>query len=182
MTHQKKESSQNYPQPLRIYHPGNSGKGAAMQLEPRFSLEKDARYNCFFLELAAQQTPPGQLDGKRVHATFNWQEKLAVKLEFPDICEILAVLEGKTEQAGGSRGGLFHQNGVANTIIKFQRAGQGGYMLGLSRKETASGKTSRVSLVLTETEALGLRHILQGSLFFLCFHQHLFRCWSKVAE
>jgi len=52
-------------------------------------------------------------------------------------------------------------------------------MLGLSRKEGTSGQATRVSIVLSEAEALGLRHILQSSLFFLAFHQHLFRCWQE---
>jgi hypothetical protein len=182
MNNQQNVLPQTYPQPLRLYHPSTSGRGAAMQLEPRFSHDQEARYNCFFLELAAQQTPPRHVEGQRVHATFNWQDKLAVKLDFTDICELLTVLEGRAENAGGTRGGIFHQNSVANTIIKFQRADQGGYMLGLSRKEMASGQAARVSIVLSEAEALGLRHILQSSLFFLCFHQHLFRCWTAHAE
>lgn len=182
MNNQNETSANNYPQPLRFYHPSPSGRGAAMQLEPRFSHDPEARYNCFFLELAAQQTPPRQADGQRVHATFNWQEKLAVKLDFSDICELLTVLEGRAEKVGGARGSLFHQSSVANTIITFQRADQGGYMLGLSRKEGESGQASRVSIVLSEAEALGLRHVLQSSLFFLSFHQHLFRCWKEQAK
>lgn len=179
MNNQHETSANTYPQPLRFFHPSTSGRGAAMQIEPRFSHDPEARYNCFFLELAAQQTPPHQADGQRVHATFNWQEKLAVKLDFTDICELLTVLEGRADQVGGTRGGLFHQSSAANTVIKFQRADQGGYMLGLSRKEVASEKAERLSIVLSEAEALGLRHVLQSSLFFLSFHQHLLRCWKE---
>lgn len=167
-----------YPQALRFYHPSTSGRGSAMQLEPRFSNRQGDRYNCFFLELAAQQTPPRQQGGQRVPATFNWQEKLAVKLDFGDICEILVVLEGRAEKVGGKRDGLFHQSDHANTIITCQRGDQGGYLFGLSRKENASGETRRVSIVLSEAEALGLRHVLQSSLFFLSFHQHLFGLWA----
>ena len=167
-----------FPTALRFYHPSTQGRGAAMQLEPRFSNRQDDRYNCFFLEMATQQTPPRSEGGKRVHATFHWQEKLAVKLDFADICEILVVLEGRAEKVGGSRGGLYHQSGTGNTIISCQRGEQGGYLLGLSRKDMATGQTSRVHIVLNEAEALGLRHVLQTSLFFLAFHQHLFGLWA----
>jgi hypothetical protein len=179
MNNQNETAARNYPQPLRFYHPSTNGRGAAMQIEPRFSTGGDDRYNCFFLELAAQQTPPHQVDGKRVPATFNWQEKLAVKLDFSDICELLVVLEGKSEKVGGARGGLFHQTSTANTIISCQRADQGGFLIGLSRKEADSAQAKRITIVLSEAEALGLRHVLQSSLFFLSFHQHLLRCWKE---
>jgi len=171
-----------YPQGLRFYHPSASGRGSAMQLEPRFSNRQGDRYNCFFLELAAQKTAPGRADGERVHATFNWKEKLAVKLEFTDICELLVVLEGRAEKAGNGRGGLYHQHGSVNTIITCQKAERGGYLVGLSRKDAATGATNRVNIVLSEAEAVGLRHVLQTSLFFLSFHQHLFGLWAASAR
>ena len=178
----KSEVAMNgYPTALRFYHPKTSGHGAAMRLEPRFSNSKGDRYNCFFLEMAAQQTPARTEGGKRVHATFNWQEKLAVKLDFPDICEILVVLEGRAEKVGGARGGLFHQSTDANTIITCQKGEQGGYLIGLSRKEVNTGRKSRLHIVLSEAEAVGLRHVLQTSLFFLSFHQHLFGLWATHA-
>ncbi len=171
-----------YRQGLRFYHPSASGRGAAMQLEPRFSTPQEARYNCFFLEMASQQTPPrGGRGETRVPATFNWQEKLAVKLEFSDICEMLVVLEGRADKVGGGRGGLFHQTETGNTIITCQKGEQGGYLIGLSRKDAKSGRTQRVSMVLGEAEALGLRQVLASSLFFLSFHQHLFGVWASGA-
>lgn len=182
MNTQKIEApSQVYPQSLRFYHPSRSGQGSAMQLEPRFSNRKDERYNCFFLELAGQQTTSRQESGRRVHATFNWQEKLAVKLDFADICELLVVLEGRADKVGGTRGGLFHQSADANTVISFQRGEHGGYLLGLSRKAGSDGSVSRLNITLSEAEAIGLRHVLQTSLFFLSFHQHLFGLWSNQA-
>lgn len=171
-------AASGYPQGLRFYHPSASGRGAALQLEPRFSNSQGDRYNCFFLEMAPQQTLPRNEGGKRVHATFNWKEKLAVKLEFTDICELLVVLEGRAEKAGNGRGGLYHQHGSVNTIITCQKAEQGGYLVGLSRKDSATGATHRVNIVLSEAEAVGLRNVLQTSLFFLSFHQHLFGLWA----
>jgi hypothetical protein len=171
-------TSANYPQALRFYHPAGSGTGAALQLEPRFTNSGTDRYNCFFLEMAAQKSARRQEDGKTVHATFDWKEKLAVKLGFTDICELLVVLEGRAEKAGGSRNGLYHQNGGASTVITCMRGEKGGYLVGLSRKAADSGEARRLSIMLSEPEALGLRTVLQSSLFFLAFHQHLFGLWS----
>ncbi len=167
-----------YPQALKFYHPSQTGSGSALRLEPRFSHSDSDRYNCFFLEMAAQKTAPRQEDGKRVPATFDWPAKLAVKLDFTDICELLMVLEGQADKAGGSRNGLYHQNGASNTIISCQKSDRGGVLLGLSRKDKAAGEARRISLVLNPSEAIGLRTVLQSSLFFLAFHQHLFGFWS----
>ncbi len=169
--------SDHHPQGLRIYHPSASGTGTAMQLEPRFSNADSDRYNCFFLEMAPQKTASRQEDGKRVHATFDWKERLTVKLDFTDICELLVVLEGRGEKAGGSRNGLYHQNGASNTIISCQKSEKAGCLLGLSRQDTATGETRRLNMLLSEAEATGLRTIFQGSLFFLAFHRHLFGVW-----
>ncbi len=162
-------------QPLAIYHPNGKGTGAALQLEPRVNRRQGDRANCFFIDLAPQKTAGGTSAGERVPATFDWERKLTVKLGFNDVCEILAVLEGHQEHAGGARDGLFHDNGNANTLITFQKdANRTGYYLGLSRKGKGGVSADRIGIILSATEAIGLRHILQTGLFFMLFHTHLF--------
>lgn len=163
-----------YPQKLAFYHPNSAGNGVAMQLEPRFNrLEKD-RYNCFFLEMASQKTGAGRSGDKRVPATFDWEKKLAAKLDFTDICELLAVFEGRQDKVGGQKGGLFHQNGQGSTVISLQKAEKGGYYIGLSKKNGEAAAV-RVSMLISEAEAIGLRSVFQSSLFFLSFHSHIFQ-------
>ncbi len=162
-------------QPLAIYHPNAKGTGAALQLEPRVNRRRGDRANCFFVDLAGQKTVAGTSEGRRVPATFDWERKLTIKLGFNDVCEVLAVLEGRQTQAGGARDGLFHDNGNANTLITFQQdAGGKGYYLGLSRKDKGADQADRVGILLSATEAIGLRCILQTGLFFVFFHTHLF--------
>jgi hypothetical protein len=162
-------------QRLVIYHPNSAGTGSALQLEPRINRSETDRYNCFFLEMAAQKTAASSQGGKRSFATFDWEHKLIVKLDFNDICELLAVLEGRAEKVGGQRNGLFHENGKACTIITFQKKpDKNGYFLGLSKKDRASEQLSRVHMILSETEAIGLRSLMQSGLFFITFHNHLF--------
>ena len=164
-----------WDQKLVYYHPNSSATGAALQLEPRLNRRQGDRFNCFFLEMAAQKTAAGQ-DAKKTPATFDWEHKLTVKLDFPDICELLTVLEGKSEKAGGARNGIFHDNGQASTVISLQRnTERGGYFVGLSRKNKTDGQLTRTHMALSEAEAIGLRHVFQVGLFFVTFHGHLFR-------
>jgi hypothetical protein len=124
--------------------------------------------------MAAQKSVAGREGDQRVPATFDWEHKLTVKLDFSDICELLAVLEGRQERAGGQRNGLYHENGRSNTMITLQKAEKGGWYLGLSRKEKETGQIARVQIVLSEAESIGLRCIFQVGLFFVTYHTHLF--------
>jgi len=152
---------------LTLYHANSQGTGAAVQLEPRINRRAGERYNCFFLEMAPQKTAQMRTESGLTPATFDWERKITVKLNFMDICELLAVLEGESDHVGGGRDGLYHQTGEANTIIRFCLHDAGGYRLALSRKCTASGEVFRVGTVLSRKEAIGLRHIFQAGLFFV---------------
>ena len=170
----KNETGPVWEQKLAIYHPNNKGTGAALQLEPRLNRSHTDRYNCFFLDMAAQKSTGETRDGKRVPATFDWEHKLTVKLDFQDICELLAVMEGVQQQAGGKRNGLFHANGSGSTVITFQKNSEnGGYYLGLSRKNNTSPDAVRIGTTLNAVEAVGLRNILQTGMFFVLFHAHM---------
>lgn len=173
-TQEARSPSKVYSQKLVIYHPTSAGNGAALQLEPRVNRQASDRYNCFFLDLAAQKSAAARQGDKLVPASFDWEHKLTVKLDFLDLCEILAVLEGRMEKLGGQKNGIFHRNGRANTVITLQKAEKGGYFLGLSKKDGDTGAV-RVNIVLSEAEAIGLRSIFQAGLFFITFHTHMFR-------
>ena len=162
-------------QRLAFYHPNSGGNGAALQLEPRLNRKESDRYNCFFLDMAPQKTAVTGEGGQKTPATFDWENKLTVKLDFTDICELLVVLEGRSDKAGGQRNGLYHENGKASTVISLSRnAEKGGYFLGLSRKDKQGGQVARVSMALSEAEAAGLRCVFQAGLFFLTFHSQMY--------
>lgn len=162
-------------QKLIFYHPNAAGNGVALQVEPRVRRREGDRFNCFFLEMAAQKTAAERDGDKRVFPTFDWENKLTVKMEFPDICEMLLVLEGRQDRVGGQKNGLYHDSEKANTVISFGRIPEkSGFSFGLSRKDKESGQLTRLSIGLSEAEAIGLRYILQAGLFFVTFHTHLF--------
>jgi len=168
-------------QKLVIYHPTSAGNGAAMQLEPRVNRREGDRYNCFFLEMAAQKSTASRTGDQKSFATFDWEHKLTVKLDYADLCELLAVLEGHVERAGGARNGIYHENGRGNTMITFQKAEKSGYALGLSRKDKSTGQIARVQIVLSDVECIGLRCILQSGLFLVLFHAYLFGATPRPA-
>lgn len=170
----------NYPRKLTFYHPTGAGNGTAMQIEPRLNTADTDRYNCFFLEMARQKTASSRTAGGKTPATFDWENKLTVKLDFFDICEFLNVLEGRSECVGGERKGLYHENGKATTMITLQRkTDKPGYFLGLSRKDKQGGQPIRLGISLGESEAVGLRCIFQTSLLMIAFHSQLFAFAGK---
>jgi len=160
-----------YNERLTFYHANGKGSGAAVQFEPRVNQQPRDRYNCFFLDMAKQKTVANRNGGQAglTHATFDWENKITVKLDFADICELLTVLDGVCDHVGGERELLYHQSGKTNTMIRFSRHASGGIALSLSRKSAGDSEPNRIGTVLSQAEAIGLRHIFQVGLFFITF-------------
>lgn len=153
---------------VAFYHPNGKGTGTALQVELRISRNGEDRYNCMFFEMARQKTAAVKTENGRKPATFDWESKVTVKLEFTDICELLTVLEGKADHAGGAHDGIYHEAGNANAIIAFKRNTEPpGYLFGISKRTKAGEPLFRGQLVLGEAEAIGLRCLLQSSLFHM---------------
>lgn len=158
-----------------IYHPNGKGTGAALQLDMRLNCGDETRYDCFFLNMARQKTVAKQGEGERAHATFDWDNKVTVKLDFTDISELLTVFKGLKQRPGDGRG-LYHSAGGTNTLIDLCKSEEKpGYSLSISKKDSEGESIFRARILLTQAESLGLKHILQTSLFFLTFHHNLFR-------
>lgn len=152
---------------VAFYHPNASGTGTAVRIDPKMNGGTASPRNGFFLELAQQKSAATRNADGFVPASFDWEGKITVKLGFQDICEFLAVLEGTCEHAGGKRDGLYHQNGQTSTVIRFKRGEEGGYALGLSRKRASEEEPKRISTVLSDVEATGLKHVFQVGAFFM---------------
>jgi hypothetical protein len=166
---------------MAFYHPNGTGTGVALQFEPRINRNMGDRYNCFFFEMAGQKTISGREGDKRVMATFDWSNKLTVKMDFSDLCEMLLVLEGRQERVGGQKNGIYHDSDKANTVISFAKIPEkGGYAFGLSRKDKESGQLNRLNIVLSEAESIGLRCLIQSGLFFITFHSNVFAVTDRT--
>ena len=122
--------------------------------------------------MARQKTMPARNENGRQAATFDWENKITVKLGLPDVCSLLLVLEGRCEQAGNGRNGLFHDTTESNTVINLRRQAEPavGLALEISRKsKRAEGEVQRLRVVLTEAEAIGLRCVFQITIFPMVF-------------
>ena len=156
-----------------IYHPNSKGTGAALQLDMRLNEGDETRYDCFFINMARQKTIATREEGNRKPASFDWENKVAAKLDFSDICELLSVLEGVKDRPGDGKG-LYHSTKGTNTLIDLCESDQRpGYSLSISKKNSEGENVFRAQILLTRAESLGLKHIFQTSLFFLTFHHDL---------
>jgi hypothetical protein len=157
---------------LTFYHANGQATGSAAQLELRLNRGEESGYNCFFLEMARQKEAAGA-NGRHA-ARFDWENKITVKLDFTDVCEMLAVLEAMKEQAGSRKTGLYHERADASTIIAFKRAPDAdAYHLNVSRKTGKDGEVQRAGITLSSVECLGLRCVLQQALFRMAFQDSM---------
>jgi hypothetical protein len=158
-----------YNDRLIFYHPTQAGSGAAMRLAFRLRRPEEERDSCFFLEMAKQKTASSRgEDGSRTAATFDWQNRATVKIDFLDAGELLTVLEGRAEQIRGGKG-LYHDSGESTTTIGFRKnAEPAGYSLDISRKAKADGKEGfKGHILLSEAEGIVMRCMLQQGLGLL---------------
>ncbi len=180
MTTQQNVSDPERPLPdykgrsLCLYHPNSKGTGSALRIEPRINRHDEVRYNCFFLEMASQKTAAEGRGDRRAHATFDWENKITVKMGFLDISEMLTVLDGHAPQMGGERKGLYHATNNGNTLISLSHdPARGTYYLSLSRKKNGAREPQRIGIALGRAESVGLRCLLQTGLFFVLFSSAL---------
>lgn len=124
------------PRQLRFYRPRQEKNGCASAWE--LSFKKDEKYEpwLFFLTVAPQTGVDN--DG---NAAFDWKEKaITVKMGENDIGEIMAVLDGRQDQAG-FKGSLFHKTPAGgNKNIQFIRTDTG-----FSLKVSAQNKDKQVT-------------------------------------
>jgi len=100
-----------------MFKPKKDNSGAASQWE--FNPKKGA----IFVEFANQEKTQ---DGQK---SFDWANKITMKLGVADIGEILATIAGKQDGIGqldrdGKHKGLFHQTDKGNTILQLAKGGK----------------------------------------------------------
>ena len=165
------EAQKAYRPKLVFYHPNGKGTGCAVQFELRAATGE--REGALFAAFANQKSVagPGGGEGAKPAATFGWGEKITVKLNFQDICQLLPVLEGSAAAAGGGKG-LFHDAGETSTVIHMSREAEpvAGVAFEVSKKRTNAGEAPQRSRILfTETEAAGLAKLFAAILLPMAF-------------
>lgn len=165
------EGMKSYPPRLSFYHPNSKGSGCAVQFDLRPA--SGDREGALFAAFANQKSVAMGTRGSegRQAATFGWGEKITVKLNFTDVCQLLTVLSGRAAAVGEGKG-LFHDTGETSTVIHMGRVTEPvpGVSFEVSKKRKGSEEGARRARILfTEAEALGLRHLFAAMLLPLAF-------------
>ena len=154
-------------------HPNMKGTGSACRLE--LHPAHDETSGSIFLTLAAQKTLGSGQGAGRVLPTFDWENRLVVKLDRSDLSQILQVLRGMQESVRDGKG-LFHRSARACTVIKFthQIEPHPGYVLAVSRKSEDGKLTQPVN----EMNVTGNMVTLWNSLVAVGNDPQLNRSWQ----
>lgn len=160
-----------YTPSLAIYHPNSKGTGCALQFDLRPATAD--REGCLFAAFATQKSlaSGSRTDSGRQAATFNWAEKITVKLNFTDVSQLLLVLCGKAPSLADGKG-LFHDSGETTTVIQMTRQTDPvrGTAFEVSKKRrNSTDPAQRARILLTDAETFGLSRLLTATLYPLAF-------------
>lgn len=121
-----------------FYKAQKNGKGTALQ----FKYNDDKQM--VFWELANQS---GELN-ENGHATFNWENKIILKLDIPDLGRLKSVFEGRLDGID-----FFHKTPKHNTSIKLEPSkGKDGWAFFVSRQMSEDKSLKKVGMIFTPEE------------------------------
>ena len=160
-----------YPPRLVFYHPNSKGTGCAVQFDIRPATSD--REGCLFAAFANQKglAAGSRAGNSRQAATFAWNDKITVKLNFGDVCQLMLVLCGKAPSVADGKG-LFHDAGGSSTVIHMSRVAEpvSGTAFEVSKKrKDSSAPAQRARILFTEAESFGLARLFDAALFPLAF-------------
>ena len=152
---------------LSYYHPNGRGTGGAVQFE--LHPAHGNTDGSIFAVFARQKTVGSQDEGRRTFPRFDWANRICVKLDMSDLLQMLQVFRGMQESIADGKG-LFHRNARSSTIIKLEHRiePQPGYLFEASRR-AQEGEPTRIGVVFTVTEALGLSLAIEQSMDVIAF-------------
>lgn len=156
---------------LSFYHANPKNTGCAIQ----FSVEPATpdRDGAAYFSIAKQKTVASN-DGERRFASFDWANKITVKLNFIEVSELLLVLGGHLPAiTHGGKDGLFHTSPTATTTISLKRTddpAHPGFLLGVGRSPKADPNARQYyTFAFWPAEAFGLRAALTAQMGLLAF-------------
>ena len=156
---------------LSFYHANGKNTGFAIQ----FSVEPATpdRDGAAYFSIAKQKTVASN-EGERRFASFDWANKITVKLNFIEVAEILLVLGGHSPAlAHAGKEGLFHTSPSATTTISLKRSedpARPGFLLGVGRTPKADPNARQYyTFAFWPAEAFGLRAALTAEMGLLAF-------------
>jgi hypothetical protein len=157
-----------YRPDLRIYHANGKGTGCALKLN--LHPAHDDSDGCIMAVFANQISVGDRNLPAPTFSRFDWENAIAVKLDFNDLCRMLQVFRGECESIEDGRG-LYHVSAKANTVINLRHTVEpvSGYMFEVSRSMNDGGAPRRAHILLAKHEALGIAESIAGSLAVVSF-------------
>jgi len=170
-TSDEEASARAYRPRLSFYHANGKGTGSAARFEVVPACGD--RDGAVYLTLAQQKSvATGSSDqGNRQYATFDWPNRITVKLGFGDLCQMLLVFRGQSAAIADGKG-LYHDSRASTTIINLTRQTEPhpGLALEVSRRgKDGPEQPVRARIVFNAAEAFGLGAALEQNLGLLAF-------------
>jgi hypothetical protein len=154
---------------LAIYHPNGKGTGCAMKME--LHPAHDDIDGSIMMSLANQKSIGGMTGGAARFATFDWENRITVKLDFSDICRMLQVFRGECESIEDGKG-LFHNSPRYSTkiMLRHMLEPRHAYSLEVYRNSAdRSAPDTHAHILLTTAEAYGIAMSFESSIGVICF-------------
>ena len=149
------------------YHPNAKGTGGAVKFE--LHPAHDHVEGSVFVTFAAQKTIASLENGRRIMPTFDWENRITVRISVNEVAQMREVFRGYQEKICGGNG-IFHRTPKANSIIMLEHKLEpvSGYVFGVSHK-TIDGNLRRISMLLSLTEAIVLSEALGAGMLYMAF-------------
>lgn len=161
----RKPANQNLLPSFSMYHPNNRGNGSAIAV--RLSPARLSEAGYVQIELARQQTV-GDME-RKVYPTFNWKERIIVRLQPMEVAEVVRCLRGMTESIRDGAGFAHRTDGRASKITLVHVVEPHPCYQLKVMSETIAGDDKEVSIYLSAEEATTLELALVASMGLICF-------------
>lgn len=152
-----------------VYHPNGKGTGCALKLDLYPAQGSTDGY--IMMKLAMQKSVGDMKGAVKKFPTFDWQNRICVKLNFADICKILQVFRGECETLEEGKG-LYHRSAryMTRIVLRHLTDPVQGYSLEVYRDQFGHPDGSQaVHLVMNTWEALGVSLAFENSIGLICF-------------
>ena len=156
-----------WPDRATICHPNARGTGSAVRFEMHPARGRVP--GCLFVEMARQKSVASSGGMAPAFATFDWANKIVVKMGVNDIAQMVMVFRGMQESIMDGKG-LFHRSAKANAVIKFmhQVEPSPGYIFSVSCKQF-EGERKDGFFVFRPEEAVWFSCALEAMMGVLVF-------------
>lgn len=164
-----KSGAGTYRPNVSFYHPNGRGTGGALSvtLIPATNEQPGG----LMLEFAMQSSVGNPVGEVRTFPRFDWENRIAIKLDMVAATKMLEVFRGIYESIDDGKG-LFIRSLTHNKVFKVEHRVEPvqGFLLSVDRKEVGEGgKEDKAWIVLTMTEALGLSLAIEQSMAAMAF-------------